>query len=68
MIHLMKNLIQWISYCNKINYPFINIDADLEDSENTHATIQCAKWSADRNIDFIEKMRQELNDISKGEK
>ena len=51
----------------KYEYLIINDDLD-ECVRQTHATIQCAKWSADRNIDFIEKMRQELNDISKGEK
>ena len=51
----------------KYEYLIINDDLD-ECVRHTHATIQCAKWSADRNIDFIEKMRQELNDISKGEK
>ena len=54
-------------YMDKYDYLLINDDLD-ECVRQTHATIQCAKWSADRNIDFIEKMRQELNDISKGEK
>ena len=34
MDHLMKNLVQWISYCNKISYPFININTDLDDEKN----------------------------------
>ena len=34
MDHLMKNLVQWISYCNRMNYPFININADLDDAAN----------------------------------
>ena len=32
--HLMKNLVQWLSYCNRIDYPFININSNLEDSED----------------------------------
>lgn len=32
--HLMKNLVGWIEYCNKISYPFINITADLAGEEN----------------------------------
>ena len=32
--HLMKNLVQWLSYCNRIEYPFINITSNLEDSED----------------------------------
>ena len=31
---LMSNLIQWLTYCNKINYPFININTDLTDAKN----------------------------------
>lgn len=32
--HLMKNLVQWLGYCNRIEYPFINITSDLEDSDD----------------------------------
>ena len=32
--HLMRNLVQWLNYCNKIEYPFINISSRLEDSED----------------------------------
>ena len=32
--HLMKNLVQWLQYCNRIDYPFINIASELEDSED----------------------------------
>lgn len=32
--HMVQNLIQWISYCNKIEYPFINISSDLENSND----------------------------------
>ena len=32
--HLMKNLTQWIQYCNRIEYPFLNISSSLENSEN----------------------------------
>lgn len=30
--HLMKNLVQWLQYCERIDYPFINISSKLEDS------------------------------------
>lgn len=36
--HLMRNLVQWIEYCTKIDYPYINITSTLEDTlyrENT---------------------------------
>jgi len=32
--HLMKNLVQWLQYCNRIDYPFISISSELEDSED----------------------------------
>ena len=32
--HLMKNLVQWLRYCDRIDYPFINISSELEDSED----------------------------------
>ena len=32
--HLMKNLAQWLQYCNKIDYPFISITSELEDSKD----------------------------------
>lgn len=30
--HLMKNLVQWLQYCARIDYPFISISSQLEDS------------------------------------
>lgn len=32
--HLMKNLVQWLSYCNRFEYPFINVSSNLEDSDD----------------------------------
>ena len=32
--HLMKNLVNWIEYCNKIEYPYITIKAELENCNN----------------------------------
>lgn len=32
--HLMKNLVQWIEYCNRIEYPFISISSELEESND----------------------------------
>jgi len=32
--HLLKNLVKWIEYCNKLEYPFINISSELNDSED----------------------------------
>ena len=32
--HLMNNLVQWIGYCNRISYPFINISSELSDAND----------------------------------
>lgn len=32
--HMLYNLVKWIEYCNKIDYPFINISSELNDSED----------------------------------
>ncbi len=32
--HLMKNLVRWLEYCNRIAYPFINISTELDDAED----------------------------------
>lgn len=32
--HLMKNLVCWIEYCTKVDYPYISIASDLEDSND----------------------------------
>lgn len=32
--HLMKNLVQWLQYCNRFDYPFINISSRLEKTED----------------------------------
>lgn len=32
--HLMKNLVKWLEYCNRVAYPFINISAELSEAED----------------------------------
>lgn len=32
--HLMRNLVKWVEYCNKIEYPFLNISSELTDAED----------------------------------
>lgn len=32
--HLMKNLVRWLEYCNRMAYPFISISTDLNDAED----------------------------------
>lgn len=32
--HLMSNLVKWIEYCNRVEYPFISISSELENSND----------------------------------
>lgn len=32
--HLMRNLVQWLEYCGKIDFPYISITSELEDSRD----------------------------------
>ncbi len=32
--HLMNNLIRWLEYCNRSEYPFITISSELKDAED----------------------------------
>lgn len=32
--HLLNNVVKWIEYCNKVNYPFINFSSELSDSKD----------------------------------
>lgn len=32
--HLLRNLVRWIEYCNRLEYPFINISSELNYAEN----------------------------------
>lgn len=34
MAHLMKNLVQWIDYCNRFDYPHIYVKSNFEDSSD----------------------------------
>lgn len=32
--HLLYNLVKWVEYCNKMDYPFITISSELSDTKN----------------------------------
>jgi 5-methylcytosine-specific restriction endonuclease McrBC regulatory subunit McrC len=32
--HLLCNIVQWIEYCNKLEYPFINISSEFDDVDD----------------------------------
>lgn len=34
LAHLMKNLVQWIEYCTKFEYPYMSISSELEDTND----------------------------------
>lgn len=49
-------------------YEYLIINDDLDECVKlTHQIVQSAKFDANRNLDFIKEMRQELKAISKGE-
>ena len=38
--HLMRNLVRWIEYCTKGEYPYINITSELDDSNSLRELFQ----------------------------
>ena len=32
--YLLNNLVKWLEYCNKLEYPYLNITSELNDSED----------------------------------
>ena len=32
--HLLNNLVKWLEYCNKLEYPFISISSELKDADD----------------------------------
>ena len=32
--HLMRNLVKWLEYCNRIAYPFMHISSEISDAED----------------------------------
>lgn len=50
-------------------YDFLVINDDLETcTEEIHHIVQSAKFAANRNVEFIEQIRSELEQLSKGDK
>lgn len=65
--HLMNNFVQWLEYCNKIEYPFINISSSLSDTENLkelfiNLYINYVKIALDRGLFF--KYVEETNNMN----
>lgn len=55
--HLMYNLVRWIEYTTKIEYPYINISADMENTDNLQELfislyVRYVKAALDRGLYF----------------
>lgn len=53
--HLMKNLVRWLEYCNRMEYPFISVSTELEDSDNLKELfitlyISCVRSALERGL------------------
>lgn len=66
---LMHNLVEWIKYTTKINYPYINISADIENSDNLQKLfislyVRYVKYALDRGFYFrYEEKNEDLSTI-----
>jgi 5-methylcytosine-specific restriction endonuclease McrBC regulatory subunit McrC len=62
--HLMRNLVCWLEYCNKIDYPYINIASELDDANNLRDLfvtlyIRYVKGALDRGLFYRYEDREE---------
>ena len=66
---IQKRLLRAIEEAKGIdNYEYIIINDDLDECiSDMHHIIQSAKYKTDRNKEFIDNIRNELKDLSKGE-
>lgn len=65
--HLMSNLVRWLEYCNKIEYPFISMSAELsaeEDLKELFITLYVGyvRYALDRGLFY--QYTEETEDIS----
>jgi len=66
---MMYNLVRWIEYCGKIDYPFINITSGLDDSTDLRELfitlyLRFIKTAMDRSLFFqYEEITEECNAI-----
>lgn len=69
--HLMKNLVKWIEYCTKIDYPYIKITSELDDSTDLRELfltlyIRYVKNALDRGLYYRYEEQTEDTDFIKG--
>lgn len=65
--HLMRNLVKWIEYTTKIDYPYISISADLENTDNLRELfislyVRYVKAALDRGLYF--RYEEKTGDLS----
>lgn len=67
--HLMHNLVRWIEYTTKIDYPYISISADMENTDNLQELfislyVRYVKAALDRGLYFrYEEKNEDLTTI-----
>lgn len=62
--HLMKNIVQWIDYCTKIDYPYINITSALDSADDLRELfislyVRYVKHALDRGLYYQYEERTE---------
>ena len=67
--HLLKNIVQWLDYCTKIDYPYINITSELDSAEDLRELfislyVRYVKSALDRGLCFrYEERTEDCNSI-----
>ncbi|WP_406613988.1 McrC family protein [Mycoplasma corogypsi] len=69
--HLMHNLIQWLDYCTKIDYPYMGITSDLNESADLRELfitlyIRYVKNALDRSLFYKYEEETEDRSVIKG--
>jgi len=69
--HLMHNLVQWLDYCTKIDYPYMSITSDLDDSTDLRELfitlyIRYVKNALDRSLFYRYEEQTEDCNVIKG--
>lgn len=69
--HLMLNLVRWIEYCTKIDFPYIKISSELSDSADLRDLfitlyIRYVKAALDRGLYYCYEERIEESPVIKG--
>ena len=69
--HLMQNLVCWLEYCTKIDFPYINISSDLDDANDLRELfitlyIRYVKNALDRGLFYRYEEQTEDSNTIKG--